>query len=52
MDYVKPGIEGAITAGAATMVGGFVAGFLAPLAPYSIIVGGALTLIVVRMFWK
>lgn len=52
MDYVKPAIKGAITAGAAGMVGAIVVGFLAALAPYAAIIGGALTLIGIDMVWK
>lgn len=52
MDYIKPGVKGAITAGAAATVGGIFAGFLAAIAPYALIVGGAVTLIVVDTIWK
>lgn len=50
MDYVKPMVKGAITAGAAAMVGGSLAGisFLAFVAPYALIVGGAITLTVIE----
>jgi hypothetical protein len=45
---IKGGIVGAV----ALTVGGFIAGIFAPIAPYAGIVGGAVTLYVVEMFYK
>lgn len=52
MNYVTPMVKGGIVAAAAGVVGAFVTGIFAPLAPYSAIVGGAITLTAIDMFWK
>jgi len=52
MDYVKPMVKGAIVGAVAVTVGGMLAGFLTVLAPYAAIVGGAVTLVIVEMFYK
>jgi len=48
----KTPVKGGITGFAALMVGGIFAGFLPAIAPYSAIVGGAVTLYVLEMFIK
>jgi hypothetical protein len=45
-------IKGGIVGAAALTVGGFIAGIFAPIAPYAGIVGGAVTLYIVDMFYK
>jgi hypothetical protein len=51
-DFVKPMVKGAIVGAAALSVGGILAGFFAPIAPYAGIVGGAVTLYILEMFYK
>ncbi len=51
-DYIKPMVKGAVVGAAALTVGGFLAGFVAPIAPYAGIIGGAVTLTVLEMFYK
>ena len=51
-DFVKPMVKGAIVGAAALTVGGFIASLFAPIAPYAGIVGGAVTLYVLEMFYK
>jgi hypothetical protein len=48
----KPLVKGGIVGAVALTVGGFIAGIFAPIAPYAGIVGGAVTLYVVEMFYK
>lgn len=52
MDYIKPAIKGGIVGAVAVTVGGMLAGILTVIAPYAAIAGGAVTLIVVDMFYK
>jgi hypothetical protein len=51
-DFTKPMIKGGIVGAVSLTVGGFLAGFIAPIAPYAGIVGGAVTLYVLEMFYK
>lgn len=48
----KAFIKGAGVALIGGTIGGFVAGFLAPIAPYAAIVGGGLALVLIDMFYK
>jgi hypothetical protein len=51
-DFLKPMIKGGIVGAVALSVGGILAGFFAPIAPYAGIVGGAVTLYILEMFYK
>jgi hypothetical protein len=51
-DFVKPMVKGGIVGAVALSVGGIFAGFLPVISPYAGIVGGAVTLYVVEMFYK
>lgn len=51
-DFVKPMVKGGIVGAVALSVGGILAGFLSVLSPYAGIVGGAVTLYVLEMFYK
>jgi hypothetical protein len=57
MDFngmIKPAIKGGLVGAVALTVGGMITGisFLTVLAPYVAIVGGAVTLVIVDMFYK